>query len=263
MVTYLKVIYQNAGLIGEMAIRMFLLKSAGTHWGVIWSIIQPISIVLVFYFVFAHGLKVQSPIESPFILWFICGLAPWFLISETIISSSSSIQSNVNLVKKTLFPTELFPVIHCLANLFTHAIFILILAVMIFFVSTSFSIKSLFFIYYLVSLIAFTVGISLFTSAIQPYYKDASQVIAIVLNILFWFTPIVWPKSIVPPEYINILNFNPIFYITEGYRSVLLENKVPNLFNSQTFAFWSITIFNLIFGFKFFVRLKKYFSDVV
>ena len=263
MIQYLKIISKNSNLIVSMSCRMFLQKSAGTSWGLAWSLLQPLSVIIVFWVVFAYGLKVQSPIDSPFILWFICGLAPWFMFSETVISSTNSIQNNVNLIKKTLFPSELLPIICCVSNFFTHLIFLGILAILIISMGSILSAKSLLFLYYSIALVLFCVGVSLATAAIQPYFKDTTQIVSILLNILFWFTPIVWPKNIVPESYVFIYDFNPIYYIIEGYRSSLLENNLPEILNFQTIYFWAITLFMLNFGYKFFYRLKKYFADLV
>ena len=70
-------------LIRALALRDFQSKYAGTLGGTLWAFAHPLAIVTIFYFVFAVGFRAQGPVGAPFVLWFVCGLVPWFFFNDT------------------------------------------------------------------------------------------------------------------------------------------------------------------------------------
>ena len=81
----------------------------------------------------------------------------------------------------------------------------------------------------LVTWLEFLGGIGLILGVINVFIRDISQVVPIVLQVLFWFTPIVYPATIIPPQYLNFLKMNPLFPIIEGYHDILLYGKAPDM----------------------------------
>lgn len=263
VVQFLRQVLQHRDMIFALAVRDLQSRYVGTLGGVLWAFVHPIAIVSVFYFVFAVGFRAQGPSSTPFILWFVCGLVPWFFFNDTLLAITNSITGNAHLVKKTIFPTEVLPLVHVISSFFPHIIFMIILVGMLGFFNIPFSAGRLLVAYYLVCTVTLVLGLGWLLSALQVFYRDIGQALTIILNIWFWATPIVWSQEIVPAEYRGLLFLNPIFYIVEGYRGLMIYGTLvwPN--TQETATFWGITLGVLFLGVYVFRRLKPEFADVI
>lgn len=263
LVQFFRQVLQHRDMIFALAVRDLQSRYIGTLGGVLWAFVHPLAIVVVFYFVFAVGFRAQGPSSTPFILWFVCGLVPWFLFNDTLQAITNSITGNAHLVKKTIFPTEVLPLVHVISSLFPHLIFMFILVGMLVFFNVPLSVDRLLVAYYLVCTVMLVLGLGWLLSALQVFYRDIAQALTIFLNLWFWATPIVWSQEIFPAEYRGLLSFNPIYYIVEGYRGLMIYKTTawPNL--QETVCFWSINLFVLFVGIYVFRRLKPEFADVI
>ncbi len=246
-----------------MALRDFQTRHIGTIGGAVWAIFQPLALVVVFYFVFAVGFRVQSPDNTPFILWFVAGQVSWIFFSETLVSITSSITGNSHLIKKTIFPSEIFAIIKVASGTISHIIFLSILITMTVFFAITFHVERLLVVYYYVATVVFMLGLGWLLSALEPFFRDIGQALAIILNIWFWSTPIVWPEQIIPERYHWVLDYNPIYYLVTGYRQSMIYETVlwPDLWT--TVYFWAVTVVLFVVGTTVFTRLKPEFADVV
>ena len=260
---FLRRIYIYRSIIMTMAIREIQNRYVGTLAGFVWSVINPLMMIFVFWFVFSVGLKIQPVGNVPFIVVFLCGLIPWTMFSETLMANTNSITGNSHLVKKMVFPTEILPIVNLVASLISHGIMLTILIVLLLFTKIPFSIYNFQFLYYLLALSVFTLGLSWCFSAINVFYRDVGQIISVVINMWFWLTPIVWLIDMVPKEYQYIIKLNPIYYIVEGYRSAFIYH-VPFWVNYRWgIYFCSLSLFFLIIGGLIFRKLKPEFADVL
>ena len=250
-------------MILALAGRDFQSRYMGTLGGIVWAVVQPIAIVVVFYFVFAVGFRVTSPSDVPFILWFVCGLIPWFFFNDSLLAIANSISRNSHLVKTTVFPTEVLPLVHTAASLIPHVIFMFILLALLIFFSVPFFLERILMLYYLFCTVTLLVGLGWLFSSLQVIYRDISHALPVVMNIWFWSTPIVWPQTLVPEGYREILFWNPMFYVIEGYRESMIYNSVEWPSIAQTSYFWGVTISMLLLGGYVFHRLKWEFADFI
>jgi ABC-type polysaccharide/polyol phosphate export permease len=106
-------------------------------------------------------------------------------------------------------------------------------------------------------------GISWFVASVNVYIKDMAHIVNIIVSMLFWATPIVWPYSMLQGNYRYIALFNPFFYITEGYRYTFIEKKWFFEFPEMNFYFWTLTGIIFAIGAYTFHRLKRNFGDVL
>lgn len=256
-------IFRHRAMILALALRDLESRYAGTMGGALWTFAHPLAVVVIFYFVFAIGFRAQGPADTPFILWFVCGLVPWFFFNETLLAITNSITRNAHLVKKTVFPTEILPTVHLASGLFPHAIFMLILAGMLAFFKIPFLAERLGVAYFLACNCALLLGLGWMLSALQVFYRDIAQGLAIILNLWFWITPIVWSPDIMPVEYRGLMFYNPVFYIVEGYRGMLSFETIAWPSASATAYFWFITALLFLAGSYTFRRLKPEFPDVM
>jgi lipopolysaccharide transport system permease protein/teichoic acid transport system permease protein len=219
--------------------------------------------ILVYWFVFSVGFRVQPVANVPFILTYVCGLMPFLLFSETLSNSAEVVLKNTHLVKKTLFPTEILPAVQLLAGLAGQGILLAIVAVLLPVNGVPFSLYNLQVLYYLFALSVLCLGLSWFLAAANVYCRDLAHILKVVLNVWFWATPIVWPLEIMPASYQPLLKLNPLYYIVEGYRGSLLY-QVP-LWHDYRAAlyFWTVSLALFAGGAAAFRKLKPGFGDVL
>lgn len=250
-------------MILALAVRELQSRYVGTLGGLLWTFAHPLAVITIFYFVFAVGFRSQGPEGTPFMLWFVCGLVPWFFFNETLLAATDSITRHAHLIKKTVFPSEILPVVNITAGLVPHTIFLFIVAGLLVWFHVPFTAGRLLVIYFLLCSCILLVGLGWLLSAIQVFYRDVSHALAIVLNLLFWTTPIVWSPEMIPETYRGLLSFNPMYYIIEGYRGLLIFNSIVWPSAVQTVYFWCFVVTTFVVGAYVFSRLKPEFADVM
>lgn len=254
-------LYRYRTMILALAARDLQGRYAGTLAGIVWTFAHPVAVIFIFYFVFAIGFRSQGPGNTPFILWFVSGFVPWLFFNESLTSITDSVVRNAHFIKKTVFPSEVLAVVHLTASLVPHGVFTVLLAGMLAYYHVTFQLSMLLMLYFVFCTCVLVVGLGWLLSAIQVFYRDISHGLGIGLNLLFWATPIVWSPDNLPEQYQPILRYNPLDYIIQGYRGVLLSHQLPDA--GQTVYFWSVALFFLLTGSYVFSRLKPQFADVM
>jgi len=259
----IRTILENRSMVFAFAVRDLQGKYAGTLGQGIWMFAHPLAIIVIYYYVFAVGFRAQGPEGVPFILWFVCGLIPWFFFAETLQSMTNAITGNVYLVKKIVFPTELLAIIHLISGMIPHAVFLIMLTGMLIFYNIPFEIERMIFLYYFMCSCMLLLGLGWLLSALQVFYRDIGQALTIILNMLFWLTPIVWSLELLPNKYHHLISYNPLFYIIEGYRGAMVYEHVIYPSVADSLYFWSVMVVILLIGKNLFMKLKPEFSDVL
>ncbi len=249
----------------EMARRDIAQNQIGSFLGFFWTFINPLVLICIFWLVFSVGFKTPSVVGIPFVVWLTTGLIVWNAFAETLSGATPVITNNTHLVKKTLFPLSILPVVRLVAALMVHAVFLVILIILLLAYRMPFSIYWLQSLYYLAAMMVLVLGLSWITSSLFVFVRDMSQVIHVALQFGFWSTPIFWNMETMSfPETIkSLLRLNPMFYVVQGYRDSFL-NFVPFWSHpGQTLYYWSVTIVIFILGAIIFQRLRPSFPDVL
>lgn len=263
---------ENRRLIVSLAKNDFKKKFAGSYFGVIWAFVQPVVTVLVYWFVFEKGLNskatdLKTGIEIPFVLWLMSGLVPWFYFQEALNGGTGVLVEYNYLVKKVVFRIETLPVVKIISSLFAHLFFVVFIILLSACMGYPPDFYTLQVVYYSFCMIVFVTGFVYATSAVVVFFRDLTQVVAIILQVGVWVTPIMWnindPLVNMPSWAISVLKLNPMYYIVGGYRDALI-NKVafwehPGL----TVCFWVMTLAVLWIGTSVFKRLRVHFADVL
>lgn len=238
-------------------------RYVGSILGIVWGFIQPLVTILIFWFVFQVGFKSMPVDNFPFILWLLCAMIPWFFFSDSLNGATISIIENSYLVKKVNFKVWILPIVKILSAFYIHIFFIIFLFFMFYIYDYNFNIYNIQFIYYLFATIILLIGFSYLTSSLVIFLKDIGQFVGMILQFGFWITPIFWSLEILPDKYLLLIKLNPIFYITEGYRSAFIYEQWFWEKPYMTLYFWVFTISCLILGVFVFKKLKKHFADVL
>ncbi len=239
-------------------------RYAGSAFGLIWAYIQPLVTILVFWYVFQLGFR-NPPVDNvEYILWFISGYIPWIYFNDAVMSSSNVMYEYSFLVKKMKFSIWQLPIIKILASLCIHAFFIVFIIGMFFLYGYDFRAAWISIFYYSACLTVLLVGFAYFVAAFSVFLKDASQIVAIILQIGFWLTPIFWSKDAMNDKVLRVLKLNPLFYIVEGYREALTEGiGFWNQPIKLTLYFWCVSAVLMFIGISVFKKLEFHFADLL
>ncbi len=261
---FLRTIFRHRFVIIQLVKREFHNKYAASLIGFSWAFIQPLTMIFVMWFAFTYGLRVAR-IEGdiPFALWLMCGIVPWFFINDTIHSATNSLIEYSYLIKKSSIKTGSIPIIKLLAAFVVHLFFIVFIMIFAVFYGYYPDVYWLQLFYYLFCTFILLSGIIWLTSSINVFVRDVSPAISVILSVMFWVTPIIWPYSMLTGNLKYIALFNPFFYITEGYRYVFVQ-KVWFFNNLEmTLFFWVLTLLVFVTGAYTFKKLKPHFADVL
>ena len=250
-------------MIVSMAKREVATQYVGSLLGFIWTFINPLVLIFVFWVVFSVGFKVKPTNNVPFVVWLTAGMAAWFIFAEIVNGSAGALVSNAHLIKKTLFQSQILPVVKIASCLVTHSVFLLVLIGLIVFQKMPFSFYYLQFLYYLLGMCVFALGFGWTVSALNVLVRDVGQIVAVIIQVGFWATPILWDISIMPPKIQMIFKLNPMFYIVQGYRESFIYFSPFWRHPYQTLYFWVVAIIVLVMGALIFKKLKLQFADVL
>lgn len=260
---YFRNLIKDRNLILQLAKNDFKVKYLGSYLGVFWAFVHPITMILIYWFVFTIGFRTMPIDDVPFVLWLVAGIIPWFFISEAISSGTSAILDNNYLVKKVVFRVSVLPIIKIISALFIHIIFILIVFCIFFLYGYNLTVYHLQVFYFLFASIALVYGISLITSSLIVFSRDVGQFVSVALQFGFWLTPIFWSFAIVPLNLQLLFKLNPIYYIVEGYRNTFIYQRWFWEDPLLTIYFWIVTFVIIGIGIILFKKLRPHFSDVL
>lgn len=216
--------------------------------------------VVVFQFIF----KQSAPDGSPYVVWFLPGMAMWMCINDGIMGASNSIRNYSYLVKKVVFPVDIIPLISLFANSFV-AIFLFLVATAVCLI-VGFSCNIWILLYAIFSAYCFLIAFTRFTSAVCTVVPDFSNLLGIMMQLFFWATPIVWDISMLAEHQTitNIIQCMPFTYLVTSFRNSFMSGNIVTANNGiYTIIFWVITIILFIWGNYIFKKSKKDFADVL
>lgn len=256
-------IFMDHTLLFEFSLKDFQRRFAGSYFGIVWGIFQPLLTMLVYWAVFQFAFQGNPVNEVPFILWFSCGIIPWLFFAEAFSMSSGCFLEYTYLVKKVVFNIDILPLVKIFSSAFIHAFFVAILLILccIFGFFPKLYIIQIF--YYFFCMIALLYALSLITSSVIVFFRDLNQIISVLLLIGMWCTPIAWELSAVPESFHTFIKWNPIYYIVEGYRDCFINYTWFWEKSELTLRYWSITVILLSLGIHLYRKLKPRFADVL
>jgi len=261
-----KSLWQHRQLIKQMAWREVVGRYKGSFIGLFWSFINPVLMLAVYTFVFSVVFKARWGIDggdskTSFALILFVGLIVHGLLAEVLNRAPSLIVSNVNYVKKVIFPLEVLPAISLIAALFHSMVSILVLLLA--------SVAINFYLPWTVvllpvvvfPLIILIVGLSWILASLGVFIRDIGQTIGIITTVMLFLAPVFYPLSAMPEKYQPYILANPLTFIIEQAREVLIYGHLPN---------WSgLGIYMLIgigiawAGYAWFQKTRKGFADVL
>ena len=258
-------LWRNRELIKASAKREVLGRYRGSVMGILWSFFNPLFMLTVYTFVFSEVFKARwnagSDSKTEFALVLFAGLMMFNLFAECINRAPGLILSNVNYVKKVVFPLEILPAVTLLSALF-HGLISLgvwLLAYLIFFGLPQATVLYLPLI--VLPFVLFIMGLSWALASLGVYLRDVSQFIGVITTVLMFLSPIFYPATALPESYRHLLYLNPLTPVIEQTRDVLFWGKAPDF--AMLAIYWVITAAIAWLGFAWFQKTRKGFADVL
>ena len=228
-------------------------------FGVGWAVAQPLATMLVFTLVFSRLANILSDVPYP--LFAYAGLVPWFFFLNSVNSGTMSLVQYRNIVTKTYFPREIIPLAQIASRLLDFGAAAVFVAALIAYYGIGLTKWALLAPGLFVLLVAFTIAVTLLTSAVNVFYRDVNPVVQIGLQLWLYVTPIAYPFSKVPARWRVWIAINPLSGVIEGFRSAIVYGRAPE-WSLLTLSI-SITAVALVASVVLFKQLDRYFADVI
>jgi lipopolysaccharide transport system permease protein len=259
-----RTIWRNRGLIRVMVRRDILGRYRGSFGGAFWTIINPLLLMLTYYFVFGVVLRSRfgaDTSKSGFALYFLAGMLPWLAFSEAAGRASGVMIEHRNFVKKLVFAVETLPVNLVAAGLITELFAVLLYCGFLLVTRGQIPATVLWLPVLLIPQLLFTAGIAWFLAGLGVFVRDLGQIMGFVLTLWFFTTPICYPEDQLPASAAAVLTKNPIYILVRGYRAIFLESHNPAFGSLWKLYLLSAVVFLL--GHAWFYKLRKSFPDMM
>lgn len=257
--------WRNRDLVRALVHREVLGRYRGSYMGLLWSLLNPMLMLLVYTFVFGVVFKARwsptggSTVEFALVLF--AGLIVFNLFAECITRAPALILGNANYVKKVVFPLEILPWVTLGSAAFHAAVSVAVWLVAYLLLVGVPHPTALLLPLVLLPLALLVMGLTWFLAALGVYLRDVSQFVGILTTVLLFLSPVFFPATALPPSYRPFLFLNPLTPIIESTRDVLYWGKVPAA--GPWLASLAVAALVAWVGFAWFQKTRKGFADVI
>ena len=244
-------------LIRNLVRKDLTLKYRDSVFGFLWSLANPLLLIVVYSFVFGHILRGGPENFAYFIM---VGILPWNFFAQSLMMSTGSIVDNGNLIRKVALPMEVFPVATVFFNLAQLLFAMLVFFPMAwFFFNVPLTWSWLSFVPVLALQDLFTLGLCFIFSTATVFYRDVRHFTEIFLMLLFWLTPIIYDVQVAPETLRTALYMNPVSHFVLRYQDALYRDVFVSA--SQWLVVASIAVVSLAAGYTLFTACKARFAE--
>jgi lipopolysaccharide transport system permease protein len=259
-------LWRNRQLITQMMQREVVGRYKGSTFGLAWSFFNPVLMLAVYTFVFSVVFKSRWGIGEPesktqFAVVLFVGMIVHGLFAEVLNRAPSLVLANVNYVKKVIFPLEILPVVNMGAALF-HSVISLIVLLMAFAIFNGYLHFTVILTpLILLPLVIFTLGLAWMLASLGVFLRDVGQTINIVTTVMMFLSPVFYPVTSLPEEFRPWLMANPLTFIIEQAREVLIWGHSPNWIGLSIYTLFASVV--AWAGYAWFQKTRKGFADVI
>src|SRR5258708_28741194 len=209
-------------LIQSLVARELKARYRGSVLGFFWSFINPLTLLLIYTFVFKYVMPTAIKGIDHYPLFMFCGLLPWTWFASSLTESSGVLISGGNLIKKVLFPAEVLPIVTVTANMVHFFLALPILIVFLIVYHAPLTVGELaWFPFVVLVQFMFTLSCALILSALTVHFRDLKDILANVLTLWFFATPIIYPYMYAPDIAKRFMNLNPFAHLAISYQEIL------------------------------------------
>lgn len=258
----LKELWNFRELIFIFGWRDIKVKYKQTSLGIVWAIIQPLAMAVIFTLTVGRLIPQTLQIAIPYPVFVYSGLIHWYLFSSALQSCSSSMFNNENIIKKIYFPRLVIPLANIMVSCFDFIITFILYVILLFIYSPD--INWLYFIAFtslsLLLNVITVFGFGTFLAALTIKYRDFRYTIPFMIQFFMFVSPIFYPAHIVKNHFLSFLmQLNPFNAVLELTRAVFPDSTI----DAQALALGCMTsILSFVIGLVYFRRTESYFADL-
>lgn len=257
-------VWQYRGFIFSSIVSEFKIKFSRSKLGAFWMILQPLSQVVIYALILSTVMGARLPQVNnryAYALYLLSGTLAWTYFNEIVTRCLTLFVEKANLLKKMQFPRITLLLIVIGSALFNQLMLFLAI-IFIFMFLGYFSLQI--FVWLPVVMLANTLlatGIGLILGVLNVFMRDLTHMVPILMQLLFWATPIVYPLSIIPEHLRYLLQFNPLCSVVQSYQNLFLYHQMPAM--NQVLAMGILSLLVLMFGIFIFRRASPEMADVL
>ena len=227
----LRGLWQYRGFVLGSVKRDFQAKYTNAMLGAVWSLLSPLAMIVVYTVIFSEVMHSRlAGKDAPFAysVYLCAGVLTWGLFAEIVARAQTMFIEQANLIKKISFPRICLPIIVVLNALVNFGIIFGLFTIFLI-ASGSFPGAVFFAIVPILLLqVLFAIGLGMIVGVLNVFFRDIGQFFAIFIQFWFWFTPIVYPATILPPAIRAQLGWNPMATIIGAYQTILVDQRAPD-----------------------------------
>ena len=254
----LKIYIQNflkyRNLLRELVVRDIKVKYRRSFLGILWSLLNPLLMMIIITIVFSSLFRFDI---ANFPIYLLTGQIMFNFFSEATNMAMFSIIGNGSLIKKVYIPKYIFPLSKVLSSFVSLLFSLIAIVIMIIITKVKITWTVLFFPLPLLYVLIFSIGIGMILSAMSVFFRDIFHLYGVILTAWNYLTPIFYPAKIIPNKYKFFIEYNPLYYMIECFRDIILYGKLPSL-QFNLICIMSCTLSLIIGTYVFYKNQDKY-----
>jgi lipopolysaccharide transport system permease protein len=230
-VSMLRSIWSYRGFISGSVKREFQSRYRNSLLGAAWTVLNPLAMIVVYTVIFSQVMRTRLPgVDNGFAysIYLCAGILTWGLFAEIVSRAQNVFLEHANLIKKISFPRICLPIIVLLNAGINFAIIFSLFVLFLLFSGTFPGISFIAIFPVLAIQIAFAIGLGIIVGVLNVFFRDVGQFFAVLLQFWFWFTPVVYPESILPEAVRPYMNLNPMAPLVSAYHHILVHGQWPD-----------------------------------
>jgi len=252
-----KALWNYRGVISDKVNQDFFGKYRRSVLGGVWLVLEPLSMIVIYTVIFSTVMGARLPGSDNswgYSIYLCSGLLCWELFHQILSRSSNMFVEQANLIKKSSFPKSIFPLVISISSSLQYLVFLSVFTVFLLMIG-QFPFNGILWLPLgFFALLLLATGMGLIAGVLNVFFRDIGRLVIVLLNFLFWGTPIVYTLGLVPDKLSNlILLLNPVASIIEYHHAIFVYDKMPDI--SMLILPTLLGIFFCLFGFWLFVRL--------
>ena len=255
--TYIKKIWRYRALIWVFAKRDIKVKYAQTWLGIGWSLLQPLTAMVIFSFFFGYVLKWKTG-DIPFPLYVLSGLLGWNFFSYIVHAGSSSVQESSSIIKKIYFPKSILPLSKVIVAMTELGISLVVFVLLMLYYAMPISWQIVYIPFVLLFNAICALTLVFWVASFAYKKRDLFHVLPFVVYFGIWFTPVFFTTDLLPQQVNDLIHYNPMANVVEIWRWILF-NKVP--FNPKWLISFVMVLLLCALGMYAYNKKEHQFSD--
>lgn len=243
-------------LLRELVRTDFRLRYQGSFLGYLWSVLKPLALFVILYIVFVRFLRFGNAVPN-YAVYLLLGIVLWSFFTEVTANGLTAIVGRGDLIRKLSFPRYVIVLSTAFSAFINLGINLLVVAVFMLFTGVDFRLSLLWLPLIVVELFTLSLGLAFLLSALYVRFRDISHIWEVMLQGLFYATPVIYPLSVIADKYAKLLLLNPLGQIVQDARFVVVTDQSPTLRSLGGQWWWQA--FPIVFVFVLAVLSAVYF----